>query len=150
LGIGGMVEGTSTASLEQMVADMRFNMLLDAKLFSRANDGLVWTHDETDILQAGGEVSAGFAEALTHKIVPIEAGLSQRLGSPNGSFLDVGVGTAGLAIAMANLWSSLKIVGIDPWAPSITLAQENIQNAGLAERIQLREQAVEAFVRFVD
>jgi hypothetical protein len=48
LGIGGMVEGTSTASLEQMVADMRFNMLLDAKLFSRANDGLAWTHDETE------------------------------------------------------------------------------------------------------
>jgi predicted nucleic acid-binding protein len=58
---------------------------------------------------------------------------------------DVGVGTAGLAIAMANLWSSLKVVGIDPWATSVTLAQENVQNAGLAERIQLREQAVEAF-----
>jgi ribosomal protein L11 methylase PrmA len=54
--------------------------------------------------------------------VPSLDRLSQGLGSPNGSFLDVGVGTAGLAIAMANLWSSLKIVGIDPWAPSVTLA----------------------------
>ncbi|MBD2254617.1 SAM-dependent methyltransferase [Nostoc parmelioides] len=145
LGIGDMVEETSTAILRQIIADIRFNMLLDAKLFSRANDGLVWTHDETDILQAGGEVSAGFAEVLTHKIAPSLDGLSQRLGSPNGSFLDVGVGTAGLAIAMANLWSYLKIVGIDPWKPSVILAQENVQNAGLAERIQLREQAVEAF-----
>jgi SAM-dependent methyltransferase len=104
---------------------------------------LAWTHTDTEILQAGGEVSAGFADTLTHVIVPHLEGLSQRLGSPDGSFLDVGVGVAGLSIAMAHLWPSLNVVGIDPWAPSLVLARENVRNAGLRDRIQLREQAVE-------
>jgi len=70
-----------------MLAEIRFSMLLDAKLLFRSNRSLSWTHTETQILQVGGEVSAGFADALTHTIVPHLDGLSQHLGSPDGSFL---------------------------------------------------------------
>ncbi len=44
---------------------------------------------------------------------------------------------------MARLWPSLNVVGIDPWAPSLALARENVRRAGLTDRIQLLEQAVE-------
>ena len=44
---------------------------------------------------------------------------------------------------MAHLWPFLNVVGIDPWAPSLTLARENVRSAGLTDRIRLREQAVE-------
>src|SRR4051812_22855649 len=60
------------------------------------------------------------------------------------SFLDVGVGVAGLSIEMARLFPALQIVGVDPWAPSVALARENVHHAGLASRIELREQAGEA------
>jgi SAM-dependent methyltransferase len=133
----------SAADLKSMRAEIRFNMLLDAKLLVPATGSLAWTHTETELLQAGGEVSAGFAEALTRTIVPRLDGLARRLGSPDGSFLDVGVGVAGLAIAMARLWPSLNVVGIDPWAPSLALARENVRSAELTDRIQLREQTVE-------
>jgi SAM-dependent methyltransferase len=53
------------------------------------------------------------------------------------------VGVAGLSIAMAHLWPSLNVVGIDPWAPALALARENLLRAGLSSRIQLREQKVE-------
>lgn len=139
LRIDGMTEGMSAADLKHMLAEVRFNMLLDAKLLFHATRSLAWTHTETEILQVGGELSAGFADALTHTIVPRLDGLSQHL----GSFLDVGVGAAGLSIAMAHLWPSLNVVGIDPWAPSLALARENVRSAGLTDRIQLRQQAVE-------
>lgn len=124
LGINGMTEGASAADLKQMLAEIRFNMLLDAKLLFDTTRSLAWTHTETEILQVGGAVSAGFADALTHTIVPRLDGLSQHLESPEGSFLDVGVGVAGLSISMAHLWPSLNVVGIDPWAPSLVLARE--------------------------
>lgn len=143
LGISGITKGVGAVNLKHVLAEIRFNMLLDAKLLFDATSSLGWTHTETEILQAGGEVSAGFADALTHTIVPRLEGLSQRLGAPDGTFLDVGVGTAGLSIAMAHLWSSLNVVGIDPWAPSLALARENVQSAGFTDRIELREQAVE-------
>lgn len=143
LKIGSMTEGVNAADLGRMLAEIRFGVLLDAKLLFHSTRSLSWTHTETEILQVGGDVSAGFADALTHTIVPHLDGLSQHLGSSDGSFLDVGVGVAGLSIAMAHLWSSLNVVGIDPWAPSLALARENVRNAGLTDRIQLREQAVE-------
>lgn len=143
LGISDLTESVSAADLQPMLADIRFNMLLNTKFLFPATGSLAWTHTETEILQAGGELSAGFADALTHTIAPHLDGLSQRLESVDGAFLDVGVGTAGLAIAMAHRWTSLRVVGIDPWAPSLVCAKENVQGAGLADRIQLREQAVE-------
>lgn len=143
-GIEGITAGVSTADLKQLLAEIHFNMLLDTKLLFQTKPSLAWTHTETEILQAGGEVSAGFANVLTHTIVPRLDGLEQRLGSPEGTFLDVGVGVAGLSIAMAQLWPSLDIVGIDPWVPSLALACENVRRAGLTDRIHLREQAAEA------
>jgi SAM-dependent methyltransferase len=46
---------------------------------------------------------------------------------------------------MAQLWPSLRVVGIDPWAPALAIAREEVRRAGLTDRIQLREQMVEDF-----
>jgi SAM-dependent methyltransferase len=37
-----------------------------------------------------------------------------------------------------------RIVGIDPWKPSIEIARRNVADAGLGDRIELREQGVES------
>jgi SAM-dependent methyltransferase len=143
VGLVGMTEGASAADLKQVLAEIRFNMLLDAKFLCHPTRSLAWTHNESEILQAGGEVSAGFADALTQTIIPRLDGLSRKLNSAEGSFLDVGVGVAGLSITMVHLWPSLRVVGIDPWAPALALAHENVRRASLTDRIQLREQMVE-------
>ena len=44
---------------------------------------------------------------------------------------------------MARLWPSLRLVGIDPWKPSLAIARENVHAAALAHRIELRLQAAE-------
>jgi hypothetical protein len=50
-------------------------MLLDTKLLFEPTASLAWTHTDTEILHAAGEVSAGFADALTHTIAPRVDGL---------------------------------------------------------------------------
>jgi len=142
LGITDLTEGLSDPEMRQLLGEIRFITLLDTKLLFPQNLSLAWNHNETGILQAGADVSAGFAEALKHKVAPNLSGLGERLESGNATFLDVGVGAAGLAIAMTRLWPSLKVVGIDLWPPSLALARDNVQRAGLTDRIELRQQSV--------
>jgi hypothetical protein len=44
-------------------------------------------------------------------------------------------------MAMAETWRSLRITGIDPWAPSIVAARAAVAVAGLSDRIALRQQS---------
>src|SRR5262249_13179182 len=37
----------------------------------------------------------------------------------------------------------LRVVGIDPWEPALTLARKNLAKSGLVERVELRSQRVE-------
>ena len=143
-GINAAMDGMSAVESQQLLAEIRFHTLLDAKIFHHAVRPPEWNHTETEILQAGGQVSAAFADALTHQIAPRLDGLESRLRSKGGAFLDVGVGVAGLSVRMAQLWPSLAVTGIDPWEPSLALARENVRSARLAERIQLRAQTAEA------
>jgi SAM-dependent methyltransferase len=56
------------------------------------------------------------------------------------SFLDVGTGVGLLAVAASTIWPSAQIVGIDPWTPSLVRAKDNVAQAGLGDRITLRQQ----------
>jgi SAM-dependent methyltransferase len=62
-------------------------------------------------------------------------------GSP--TFLDVGVGVAGLSISMCRAFPSLAAVGLDVLAAPLALARENVARAGLASRVELRMCAVQ-------
>jgi SAM-dependent methyltransferase len=142
-GLADIVKHTSPADAKQIVAEIRFNMLLDANFVSRPIGSFGWRDSDLEILRAGGTLSAGFADALAHEILPRLDGILRRLESPEASFLDVGVGVGGLSVAMAQRWPSLNVVGIDPWMQALSVAREAVQRAGLADRIQLREQAAE-------
>jgi 2-polyprenyl-3-methyl-5-hydroxy-6-metoxy-1,4-benzoquinol methylase len=102
-----------------------------------------WSHTEDEILQNTGDVSAAFPVQWKTAIIPRLEGLAERLESADRAFLDVGVGVGALSIAMATLWPSLRVVGIDCWRPSLAIARERVQRLGLGRRIELREQAVQ-------
>src|SRR6476620_7353732 len=91
VGLAGLTKGIGEAELKSLLAESRFIMLLDAKFLLDPSSCLTWAHHATEILQAGGEISAGFAGPLKSRIVPGLEGLAQRLDSSEGSFLDVGV-----------------------------------------------------------
>jgi SAM-dependent methyltransferase len=68
--------------------------------------------------------------------------LPELLAAPDAALLDVGTGTAWLAIALARAYPELRVVGIDVFGPALELARGNVAAAGLAQRIDLRTQDV--------
>jgi SAM-dependent methyltransferase len=143
LGGHGLLEGLAQQEAATLLAELRGMYWIEGKLLFEETRRPGWSHAERGILEFGGAVSAGFVQPLSRLIVPSLDGLAERLAAPGGRFLDVGVGVAGLTIAVARQWPELSIVGIDPWQPSLKLARENVEQAGLAGRIELREQGVE-------
>jgi len=100
-----------------------------------------WGYQDADILQSQGQASP----LIVHWIEALAAqrpGLSKVLRRP-GAFLDVGTGVGWLAIEAARAWPALRVVGIDPWEPALTLARKNLAHSGLVERVELRPQRVE-------
>jgi len=145
LGIRDEVENAGVEELRPLLGEIRTFDLTGAKLFSaRAAHQAGWTHLEGDLLEAAGDVTAGLPRRLRTAIAPKLDGLEARLSSAGAAFLDIGVGVGVLAIEMARLWPELTVVGIDTWAPALTMARDRVRAADLEHRIVLREQAGEA------
>jgi hypothetical protein len=142
LGVRDAVDGLGPAEIGPILASVRVDLLSGAKLASRA-EAPGWAHVEPALLEAAGDVSAGFPSLLKARIAPRLDGLAERLEARGAAFLDIGTGVAALSIAMARRWPRLKIVGIEPWGPSIAIARARVAASGLAGRIMLREQAGE-------
>ena len=94
-----------------------------------------WSFTDPDILRGWGRGSMLVPGAL--------AAAAPELDDVR-SFLDIGTGIGLLAIAAAGVWPNATVVGIDVWAPALKTAADNIQRAGLGDRITLREQDVAA------
>lgn len=144
LGAGELLDNVAEQEAGAALGMLRAMYLVDGKLLFAATRTGTWSHDEAHVLQAFGEAARAPAHALTQFIVPACAGLAERLRTRDGTLLDVGVGVAGTAIAVARMWPELRIVGLDTWQPALRLARANVDNAGLNDRIELREQGVEA------
>jgi SAM-dependent methyltransferase len=100
-----------------------------------------WSFQDPDILQSQGQLSrlaVQWIEAMAAQRPEFSELLLRR-----GSFLDVGTGVGAIAIEAARTWPALRVVGIDPWEPALTLARKNLAESGLAERVELRLQRVE-------
>ena len=100
-----------------------------------------WGYQDPDILQSQGQASpliVHWIEALAAQRPELSKVLRR-----SGAFLDVGTGVGWLAIEAARSWPALRVVGIDPWEPALTLARKNLAHSGLVERVELRPQRVE-------
>ena len=141
LGVRDCIDGLSEADSATLLAGIRTDLFTAATALRGTSPVSGWTHVKADLLQSAGDVSAGFPRLLTTRIAPQLEGLVDRLASPGAAFLDVGVGVAALSIAMVRQWPRLRVVGVDPWGPAITIGWRNVESAGLAGRIDLREAA---------
>jgi SAM-dependent methyltransferase len=141
LGLRDALAGVTAVSARPLLGEIRMALFHGLRRLAPCQSP-GWSPGEPAVLQAAGDVSAGFP-ALLQRLVPRLDGLAGRLASDGASFLDVGVGAGVLAVEMVRLWPALRVVGIDCWAPALALARDNVARAGLAARIELREQAVE-------
>jgi SAM-dependent methyltransferase len=143
LGGKSLLDDVSAAQAAPFLAEIRFSLGMDAKLPYGHTRTMGWSFGDPQILQAVGEFARQHADGLTRNVVPALDGLAARFAERDATFLDIGVGVAGTAIAMAQHWPQLRIVGIDVWQPALALARENIERAGMKDRIELREQGAE-------
>jgi precorrin-6B methylase 2 len=102
-----------------------------------------WRHQDRVLLDAQGAGSAGFPSMFKGAIVPSLGDLGARLEAPGARFLDIGVGVARLAISMCRTWPNLSAVGLDPFETPLAIARENVANAKLEDRIELRRTGIE-------
>src|SRR3978361_155071 len=84
-----------------------------------------------------GGVSMGIVQALLAAEARLPD-LGERLQAPGARFLDVGTGTAWLAIGVAQSHPQLHVTGLDIFEPALELARGNVAESGLADRIELR------------
>ena len=140
MGASEALEGISPAEIRSLLGEIRVYTLTNAKLLFAASRSAGWAHTDPEILEAAGDVSANFPWALMTTVASKLDGLEQRLSSSGAAFLEVGAGVAVMAVEMARLWPTLRVVGIDPWAPALAIARERVRVAGLDARIELRGQ----------
>jgi SAM-dependent methyltransferase len=103
-----------------------------------------WDHEDPSILMAQGHMSTLLVDAFRHLVVPsLGGGLAARMDA--GAWcLDVGAGVAALSVALCRTWPALHVVGLEPWQPALALARATVAEAGLDDRIELRQETVEA------
>lgn len=142
LGIGGAVEEAAPAAIRPLLGEVMVAFHQGIHRLGPAGGGHGWTPDDPALMQAAGDVSAGFP-AVLQRFIPQLDGLAARLDAEGATFLDVGVGVAALAIEMARLRPNLRVVGLDPWAPALAIARDNVARAAMDTRVELREQAVQ-------
>lgn len=99
-----------------------------------------WTFEDPTVLQAQGEASRLIArtfEAYAKSDPDFAATLNAR-----GTFLDVGTGVGLLAVEMARSFPHMNVVGIDILEPALRLADRNVAEHMVADRVELRLQDV--------
>jgi 2-polyprenyl-3-methyl-5-hydroxy-6-metoxy-1,4-benzoquinol methylase len=142
----GLAAAAGGRPRELLRAELRSNLLQSFDVVEAAKRGELstgWHHSDPQILEAQGIRSVGPVPPWVRLVFPNLEGLSERLASPTAAFLDVGTGVGALAIETCRHFPHLRIVGIDPLLPALAEARRNVQEAGLAARIELREQRVE-------
>lgn len=72
------------------------------------------------------------------------SGLGDAMAAPGARMLDVGTGVAALAVAYAEEFPALTVVGLDVLARVLALAEETVRTSTVADRVELRNQDVSA------
>ncbi len=120
-------------------ADSTAHMLQAAGVLS----GVVgWANQPDDALLAQGRTGARAPAAFKMLLVPALEGLKDLLDGESPQMLDVGVGVAAMAVGYCRTFPKLRVVGLDVFPHALELARRQVDEAGLADRIELRNQDV--------
>ena len=123
----------------RLASQLATSILQAAALLSGAT---AWTRQGDEALLAQGRASAQGAQPFKMFMVPMMAGLGELLAGPSPVMLDVGVGVGAMAVAWCQAFPELHIVGIDVFSRALELATRVVADAGLTDRIELRNQDV--------
>jgi len=100
-----------------------------------------WSFEDPQVLQTQGQLSRMVVRGIA-ALASERPELAALLQQP-GTLLDVGTGVGWLAIEAARSWPALRVLGLDPWEPSLALARRNRAQSEVADRIEFRALRVE-------
>lgn len=98
-----------------------------------------------DFARLVGEATLGLQVLTVKRIVPGLAGLIERL-EAGGTILEVGCGTGNLLLQLANAFPKARCIGVEIDVDSAAQAQHRIAQAGLSDRVAVRQADVAAAV----
>ncbi len=101
----------------------------------------MWAAQSDEALLAQGRASAQGAAAFARFGLPSLAGL-QGAFADGARMLDVGTGVAALAVAYAEVFPGLTVVGIDVMPRVLRLAEQTVAASSVGDRVVVREQDV--------
>ena len=105
------------------------------------SEGQMWAAQSDEALLAQGRASARGAAAFAQFGFPMLAGLQEAF-AEGARMLDVGTGVGAMAVAYAELFPRLTVVGIDVMPRVLGLAEQTVAASSVSDRIILREQNV--------
>lgn len=122
-----------TPEQRSMLADMVRSSFRQALAMLEAPAGDAgWAHSDAAVLDGQGRASTNL---LPH--------MARILGdAPVREVLDVGTGVGLLAVAIARRWPEANVVGIDIFEPALERARRHVAEAGLGDRIEIRNQDI--------
>ena len=124
-----------TPEQRSMLTDMvqaSFRQALASLEAPTANAG--WGHTDAAVLDGQGRASTNLVPHMARIVGD----------APIREILDVGTGVGLLAIAMARRWPDTNVVGVDIWEPALERARDHVAEAGLGDRIEIRNQDITA------
>jgi hypothetical protein len=133
-------EATAGRDAPGLAAEAAAPLLQVAALLHGEAD--VWSGQSDAALLAQGRVSAQGPPLLARFIFPGLHGLLDALARPGARMVDVGTGVGALAVAYAEVFPELTVVGIDVLPRVLTLARATVGASQVADRVVLREQDV--------
>jgi SAM-dependent methyltransferase len=133
--------GTSTP---QQVASQAAAALHQASALASGR-GYDWLTQTDEALLAQGHASGQGAVPMARFMLPMMGDLADRMAAPGARFLDVGTGVGALAVAFAQIYPQLQVLGIDILDRALDLARQAIAASSLGARVTVRKQDVAEF-----
>jgi len=139
LGLADAVRAIPSDARAGFAGQTRAPLLQTAALLTR---DAAWMEQPDDALIAQGRASAQGVPMFAQHVLPELTGLAERFAEPGARMLDVGTGVAALAVAYAEYFPNLHVVGLDVMPRVLRLAQTTIAASSAADRVVAREQDV--------
>jgi predicted RNA methylase len=140
---GGPLRGLGTSTPGQIASQAAAPIHQASALVS--GRVMNWNAQGDEALLAQGNASAQAARYFAQFVLPLMGDLAGRLAAPGARMLDIGTGVGALAVAFAEAFPQLHVLGIDVLDRALVLARQTVAASAAATQVTVRKMDVAEF-----